>query len=32
MAQKANKKPEVPKVVITNKKADLQKLKRNIQS
>jgi hypothetical protein len=32
MAQKANKKPEVPKVVITNKKTDLQKLERDIQS
>jgi hypothetical protein len=32
IAQKTNKKPEVPQVVITNKKADLQKLEREIQS
>ena len=32
IAQKINKKPEVPQVVITNKKMDLQKLERDIQS
>ena len=32
IAQKTNKKSEVPQVVITNKKTDLQKLEREIQS